>query len=805
MFAWRKRAAVSVTALLLPIVLIAALLPIFPEGAAAKEDTGGLRVSAEFGYGGKVNEGRWNPLTVTLTSGEDLTGDLVVQVAPQNGMGESTYVRRVELPAGTAKEVTLAIPGGSYSRNTSMIRFYPGSVEKGDAAPFREGRAYLSSSSQYGGIVGVLASDPDTMNFLSLLQSSGQTISVVPLEADDIGGNPMLLDGLDVLVLNDFASDTLSEEQLGAIRTWVERGGSLLLGGGAGYAKTAAGLEDLSPVEVSGGTESVSAAPLAGGGGGKALPAGSSLTAAKASAKAEASVRYSSGGLPLIASMPVQAGRVWYSAYDLSLAPLSSWAGSADLWGKLLTSDLSAATAVGGGVAVPSFSSNYYNLSYALDYFPSLHMPKLSVLVWLLLIYVVIAAPILYLILRKFDKREWAWVLIPLIAIVSSAAIYMTGSSDKTNELAHTLSYVTLDGEGEGLRRSATALFVPNSGNYKVDFPAGTQVSMMSGDNWMGGSGGQVSGQLNNFVREQPDGTQLRLGGMSYWSVAKFTVEEPEGLETGKLDAELKIDEQGEISGRVVNDTNARLTDAALVAGGKLYKLGQLEPGGEATIGKGMTLTSGYYDIGSFLFSTPMSGNDPYVRQRSMTQNIPGSGVLNGVGMQNAFLMAFAEDSGDKLTAGGKSVTNDRLSMYTQPVTVELIREGEVNIPYGYVGGSVIHTNTTQVGDDGMGRVSASPGTMTIGYSLPDLEGVNYEQLDVRLPDGRVQTATLEIWNEAEKKWQPIDWKTGAVSENYKQADDYVTSGGQVQIRVRVNEWTTMALPEIKLKGAVQP
>ncbi|CAM4367681.1 hypothetical protein [Saccharibacillus endophyticus] len=800
MFAWTKIAAKSCMALLLPLALIMALLPILPAEASAAAAEGGLKVTTEFGYGGKINDGRWNPLKVTLTSDRDLSGDLVVQVAPQNGMSESTYVRRVELPAGTAKEVTLAIPGGSYSRNTSMVRFYSGSVEKGDSLPFREGRSYLSSSSQYGGVVGVLASDPDTMNFLNLLQGRGQQVSIVPLDAADIGDDAMLLDGLDVLVMNDFASDTLSEEQNNAIRTWVERGGALVFGGGAGYAKTVGALADLSPVEASGGTVSVSAASLASGGGGKELPAGASMTAAQATAKPEADVRYDNNGLPLVASMSAQAGQVWYSAYDLALEPLSSWAGSADLWGGLLQADLQTVNMNGG-----MYGNSYYNMSYMLDYFPSLHMPKLSGLVWMLLVYVIVVAPILYLVLRKFDKREWAWVFIPLVAIISSAAIYMAGSSDKTNELAHTISYVNMDGEGKGVRSSSTALFVPNSGSYTVDFPKGTQVSMMSTDAFMGNNG-LVSGELGNFVREEPDATQLRLGDMSYWSVAKFGVEEPGSIETGRLNAKLTADEKGQVSGSVVNETDMPLSDAALIAGGKLYKLGTLEPGGSASLGNSVTLSSGYYDIGSYLFPSQSSANDPYIRQRSMTQNIQAGSAVNGdTGIENAFLIAFAENSDDTLDVGGKSIDNDRISMYTQPVSVELVQNGEINIPYGYVGGSVIHTNTTQVSDDGMGRLSASPGTMTIGFTLPSVGEVDYKQLDVNLPDGRTQTATFELWNEASGDWEPVDWKAGGASDTYDNAADYVTDGNTVQIRVRVNEWTTMAMPQIKLKGAVQP
>ncbi|MCQ4086765.1 hypothetical protein [Saccharibacillus sp. JS10] len=795
-----KKGVKIVFAALLAMMILMTVIPTALVQAQVESESDSLQVTTEFGYGGKVNEGRWNPLKVTLTSKRDLEGDLVIQVSPQNGLGESTYVRHVELPAGTAKEVVLAIPGGSYSRNTSLLQFYKGSVEKGKSVPFSEGRAYLSSAIQQGGVMGVLSSDPDTMNFMSLLQSTGSLVKVVPLKAADIGEDPMLLDGLDALVINDFPMDTLNEAQTQAIRSWVQRGGTLVWGGGSTYPKTVGALEDLSPVQASGGTVQSSASTLASADREKKLPANTSLTLTKSEAKPNAQVRYESNGVPIIASMPMQAGEVFYAGYDLSLEPLASWQGSAKLWGELLQSRLQGNAVVNG-----MFGNVYSNLSYALDYFPSIHLPKLNVLVWMLLIYVVIVAPILYLILRKFDKREWAWIGIPLIAVVSSAAIYMTGSSDKTNELAHTLSYVNMNGEGQGVRSNTTALFVPRSGEYEIDFPQNTSVSMMNSDAFFG-MNGEVSRKLSTFVRQEPDNTQLHLGDMSYWSVSKFAFDEAKPVDTGKWTTDLSVDEKGAIVGTVTNDTKRSFTDVALIAGNQLYKLGTLKPAETVTIGKGFTISSTYYDISNLLLTSQTTAEDPYLRQRSMLQNMPESNAtMNPNGVENTYLIAFEESADEPFDVDGKSVRNDRLSLYKQPVSLELIKDGEVRIPSGYIGGYVAHTNTTQVSDDGNGRINASPGVMTVAYQLPDLGEVNYEDLEINLPDGRIQTAALELWNQQKKDWEPVDWKTGATNAIYNNAADYVNPDNRIQIRFQIKQWTSLILPQIKLKGAVQP
>jgi len=93
---------------------------------------------------------------------------------------------------------------------------------------------------------------------------------------------------------------------------------------------------------------------------------------------------------------------------------------------------------------------------------------------------------------------------------------------------------------------------------------------------------------------------------------------------------------------------------------------------------------------------------------------------------------------------------------------------------------------------------------MTVAYQLPDLGKVNYEDLEINLPDGRIQTAALELWNQKKKDWEPMNWKTGATTAIYNNAADYVNPDNRIQIRFQIKQWTSLILPQIKLKGAVQ-
>ncbi|MDE6517015.1 MAG: hypothetical protein K2L18_04080, partial [Acetatifactor sp.] len=57
-----------------------------------------------------------------------------------------------------------------------------------------------------------------------------------------------------------------------------------------------------------------------------------------------------------------------------------------------------------------------------------------SMLKWLIGIYVVLAGPILYLILRKCKKREWYWVGVPALGLLFIAGVFFLGQGARVNE-----------------------------------------------------------------------------------------------------------------------------------------------------------------------------------------------------------------------------------------------------------------------------------------------------------------------------------------------------------------------------------
>ncbi len=750
-----------------------------------------ISIQSEVGFDGNVKTNEWSPLTITLNSDTDVSGELVVQVEEPYTGTRVSHVKKVDLPAGTTKAITFGILGNGFNSKNNEIRFYEGSAESGEYIPFATGNPYLQSTGYPRTLIGVLAADPDSMNFLAALNGNGNNAAIIPLKGEQIPEEGVLLSTLDVLVLNNYPTDSLNDKQIDAVRSWVNLGGTLVLGGGQGYAKTAQGFEDLSPVEFKGGADVRSLQELIQIGG-KPLSLSESFPVSSATVKDGARAEISSESLPLFASSTAGNGRVVYAAYDMAMEPLHSWGGHAEVWNTVLKEELSANSGtMGGGVSGTNMMSG---VSYLLDLFPSLTLPPFTLLLWLLLGYAIIVAPVLYYVLKKFDKREWAWGLIPLIAVIASAGIYVAGTSGKSSVRTHTLNIVELDGQGQATRSTATALFVPRGGTYNLTFPAGTYVSVTREDGVLGG--GQSGGSNRQMVRVNPEITDVKLRDMTHRSIAKMWLSKSETTKSGAVKIEASYDAKGNLQGTVTNGTNGDLSDGALLSGGKIYELGELPQGKSVTVPVS-TSSVVYQDYGSALFPQTNGRNNDYLleRQRGMINQYMGRGLISN----NPVFIAWNKAALDDYQVNGKVPASEQLNMFVQSFAPSFTNNGELTIPFGLIGARITETTSKEWSVEGAGRVNLSPGDMTLEYELPQNENVHYTNLELRWTYQGEQT-TVKIWNQDSGAWEDLGPGNKFHAKFTTNANSYLMDG-YLKIKLTAGAWDSFDLPEITLKG----
>ena len=280
-------------------------------------------------------------------------------------------------------------------------------------------------------VVAVVAEHPERIvGNLDLLPNQNQVApAIVTLTPDDLPERVEAWAAIDRIVWQDVDSERLSTPQRDALRGWIAGGGRLVIAGGTAGPKTLSAFPDsllpYRPVV----TTDVPAASLSGILGqippdATALPA---LSGSMIGGRTLAAV----GDQVVAAERPYGSGSVTLIGFDPTVDWIAKTDTSGSLWRRLLPARTS------GGL---TFSDDSM-LVNAVSQLPTLALPPITGLLALLVAYIVLIGPINYLVLKRLDRREWAWVTMPILIVVFAAGAYaygavLRGSDVIVNEIA---------------------------------------------------------------------------------------------------------------------------------------------------------------------------------------------------------------------------------------------------------------------------------------------------------------------------------------------------------------------------------
>ena len=554
----------AVRAVFRALASLAVAAPLAAAALAAQPGTalgdGGLTMTAHAQLHGRVRVGSWYGIAVDISNaGPAVTGELRVLGGSD---GRTSFSQAAELATGSRKEFVLfAQPPAFLSSNPTVDLVADGKVvasAKVDIAPGDAGSL----------AVGVLADNPAKLiGEISLLPSaSGSTPVIVPLTAADLPERVQAWAPLDRLVWQDVDGSTLSKGQLGALSAWVAGGGQLLVvGGTSGPASLAALPDDLLPYRP---TSTLDVDPavlrtLIGG-----VPDASAPLPALAGTLARGRSLASSGGQAIAADMPYGAGTVTLLGFD----PTTPWLAKGDTWDAPLWRRLLGS---GGGAAAP-LTDDSMMVSTAAN-LPSVALPATGGLLALLIAYIVLIGPVNYVVLRVLDRREWAWVTVPVLIAAFTAGAFGIGVLTRGSDVVlHQVAIVRgAPGTDRATAQAWTAVFSPGRTSFQVSAAGDTLLSPpLAGDSMTG----QASGQLD-IVEGDP--TRIRDLAVGYSSVRTVRAE---GSTKGLLvDTDLHL-EGTVIKGSVTNRSAVAISGAVLVLGSSVDHIGDIAAGTSAEV-----------------------------------------------------------------------------------------------------------------------------------------------------------------------------------------------------------------------------
>jgi hypothetical protein len=685
------------------LLLSILLLPALPVRAASAID-----LEARPLVGGRYAVGGWMAIAVTLVNdGEPTQGELAAST------NEGAVQRFVEMPGGARKVVMLYVKPEAFQRRiTVQYREPNGTVEAVVQVEVLE-----QSSNQIavvGDGDGSLRPQLSTAEDLGLPAPLSLAISDIPERAEPI-------DGLSAIVWADDSS-SLSEAQRRAIEQWVANGGQLVVVGGPDWQARTGGFADLLPMTDLEAVDGVPHASLAAWSGADAPPAElATISTGALRDDARALIR-SDDGTVLASMRSVGAGRVILLGTDLATEAYRGWEGSPSLWARLLPTG-ALLDQFFGGFPVADEAENA--MGNALGNLPSLEVPPAELLLVVIVGYILLIGPISYLVLRRLDRRELAWVTAPLLVVLFSACSFGIGTTLKGGAvIINQISLIRANGAGGSATvESYAGVFSPDRSSYDLTVNADALMSRLTPSNF----DGRPQTTTSDVIVEQGDPAHLRglsIGVFGFEAARADTIVEHQPA----LSITWRT-EDGETVGTVTNNGAEVVTDVAYVSssGGEMIAE-ELGPGQseDFTLGaanfNGSSASDQVYGFAGFDSQTEAQRR--ILMRRQVIDSLVGyGGWMPGVELGTAtsrgpYVIGWSE------APGPVPVTVDDIeaTRYAQSVEVLSVRPtigpGEVEIRPAQMAVAVIGTEG-DTSNAGPGMVMIGNGSVMFSVALP--------------------------------------------------------------------------------------
>lgn len=366
------------------------------------------------GFGGMFRGDEWFPIQVRITNyGVDFSGRVVVRPETTAGINHTYSVAIPELPAPlaptspTIAQTTLYAIG--QERNLTLhveLINQAGVTVASDQVNLRNippaDRLYAVVSPRTLNLIGAV-----TANALAF--QADWTLANIPTQAG-------AMSALDALILDEVNTATLTPAQADALYEWVLGGGHLIIAGDSDLSNLPAGLSPFTPANIITADDFSAFERFTNRGD---APVGESLIAT--GAVTGYVLAQADDDTPYIIRHELGHGTVDYLTFSPSLAPFSSWRGMPDLFFMLLASTQ----------PIPPWAYGFHdwgNARSALEIMPGLTLlPSAWSLIAFLGAYVLVVGPINYLLLSWINRRDYAWVTIPLSIALFSFLAYSLG------------------------------------------------------------------------------------------------------------------------------------------------------------------------------------------------------------------------------------------------------------------------------------------------------------------------------------------------------------------------------------------
>ncbi|HVM30688.1 MAG TPA: hypothetical protein VM305_07985 [Candidatus Limnocylindrales bacterium] len=662
-------------------------------GAGAATASDQLQMEASAFLGGHVRTGAWAAVRVDISNdGPDFSGELRIR---SNQQGRSVYAVEAELPSGARKQFVLHAQPPIFASKLVV------ELVDGDTAVSTRDVAIRSRDVSVP-MVGLIAERPEAVqrDLEDALRNHNMNTPVVALlRPEDLPPRVEAWAAMDRLVWQDVDTARLSADQINALQLWVSAGGQLtIIGGTTGPDSLRALPPELLPF-VPDRTVDVQPAELTDLLG--SLPDGAATLPALAGTLSQGAVLGRSGDFVYAARTALGQGSVSIVGVDPGTAWLARSEGAASLWRRVLPQ----AHGQLSPFHLPDESSIFFNALYNL---PAVALPPIEQLFVLLLAYIALIGPVNYLVLRRLDRREWAWLTMPLLVAVFAVGSYGLGAALKGSDVIINEVAIVRAGPDStrGLGQVYVGVYSPSRRTFDLRVPGGALLAGPTSANPLGQGEQPINALLGDTT------SRLREFEVGFGVIRGFRADA--AVDAPAVRADLRL-VRGEVVGTVTNSSETALEHVAVVFAGGVATLPEI-PAGETREVSIRRSSNNFYSMSERIFGTSFS-RDPVVQRRiearrAVVDQVTGHGpTVLGASPDLPLLLAWREGIPLEVEIAGERPTHVGDSLFVVPLSMAYDREAVFDDQL------LLRTIVDQGSEQGWGETnsySMDRGTMTL-------------------------------------------------------------------------------------------
>lgn len=554
-----------------------------------------------FGMEGLVFYDSAAEMKIALTSREDFSGRLrIVPVAEEySDQKIAAWGEQITLAKDNTKEFSYTIRTAGASGT-----FYLQLLNEKGRVVYEERMVVTYANSGTQALTGILSQDYSGLTYFDglkvYMEGSNTLTNTVELTEKTFPENAEVLENLQILLIDNYDTANLSEKQYAALKEWVRQGGVLILGLGPNYQNV---LHCFTDEFLTGSFGELSKKEITLYDG--ASLSGVDVLSLQVDDAAEMPVYVTEG---LAYRKYVGEGSVILLGFDFAMEPLAGYENRKEAVQLLLEQ-------------IQVQSSNYqdtnsYWMEEALGTVATGKKPSAFLFLFLFVLYAVVGGPILYLILKKMQKREKIWIAIPVTALVFTGVVYVVGLTYRVSKpIISAIAVIQL--QGESVSESVYAqITCPKKREYDIKLEEGYN-NIRTTDDYYYSEQRKKPGEYDILMEQRAKGTDLKINSQSPFDASSFILDRTAENSFGEMLLDIHCYTDG-FQGTITNNTAYNWKDTVVVFEDYLCFLGDVKKNETVTIDKGSLISSASsWDAIELLF-TRKYGWDKLYRDREL-------------------------------------------------------------------------------------------------------------------------------------------------------------------------------------------